>query len=362
VQSVATAEADVQSLVTLPGVEGLRRFVSALAARETGTRWNAKFASVRAAIDRFETFLDEIGGSQRRLRERLDAGRVESHAELPELDLPADDLKVRANLFMAGATITGRSAAASVMMCVLRIDPNNPQQTQSARAHGIIGLSCRPHAVPLETGHTPMRIAQHPASGPETFSHEPLSGDAPDLLLTKFCSEPLPRITSQQSGARTVNVIDYPEHSGQSDLVTAYRNAGAERHPATLRPAIGELWFLQHVASRRLVFDAYLHRDLARQCIPSLGLHLWTPDVSQHASARWSTRFPGGPRLEFLEPGLRNIGTPAYSRLPELATEMFDKLEWNRDEFIGYRCEVEYPVWRAGYCMSFDFSSTAMGG
>jgi hypothetical protein len=26
------------------------------------------------------------------------------------------------------------------------------------------------------------------------------------------------------------------------------------------------------------------------------------------------------------------------------------------DEFVGFRCDAEYPLWRAGYCVSFDFT------
>jgi len=36
--------------------------------------------------------------------------------------------------------------------------------------------------------------------------------------------------------------------------------------------------------------------------------------------------------------------------------EVLDRLGWAASEFVGYRCEVEFPIWRAGYCMLFDFA------
>jgi hypothetical protein len=29
------------------------------------------------------------------------------------------------------------------------------------------------------------------------------------------------------------------------------------------------------------------------------------------------------------------------------------------DDFVGVRCEVEFPIWRAGYCVTFDFAEGA---
>jgi hypothetical protein len=34
---------------------------------------------------------------------------------------------------------------------------------------------------------------------------------------------------------------------------------------------------------------------------------------------------------------------------------VFERVGWDPEQFVGYRCEVAYPVWQAAYCMLFDF-------
>jgi hypothetical protein len=33
---------------------------------------------------------------------------------------------------------------------------------------------------------------------------------------------------------------------------------------------------------------------------------------------------------------------------------------WNPDEFVGYRCELEFPLWRCSYHFLFDFTGNEM--
>jgi hypothetical protein len=114
--------------------------------------------------------------------------------------------------------------------------------------------------------------------------------------------------------------------------------------------------------ARHMVFDVLLHREIACRCIPSLELHLWSPEPSGQHRARWSTRFAGGPKLEMMGAGLERAATRAYPRYTELAAHVMEKQGWNPRELIGYRCEVAYPLWRGGYCMSFDFEGNEMRG
>jgi len=66
-------------------------------------------------------------------------------------------------------------------------------------------------------------------------------------------------------------------------------------------------------------------------------------------------RFPSQPRLELLGYGLDRMHTASYPRQRELATFLFDHLGWDPNDFVGFRCELPHPIWRAGYCMSFEY-------
>lgn len=348
-----------RSLVQLPGVQGLRQFVAAVAQRYGSADTQEQVSAARAAIDSLESLIERLAGSQRRLKARLEAS-ADPLGSAGEMPAPADDAALREALFKSAATIVGRWSHASLDVRILRPVPENPQLTEGARCRGAIGHVARAGAVPLEFGETSSLLALD-ANGPAmaTLDRAPASGETPGALLEQFSSRPWPRVISRSAGARVVHVLDTSENDGQPcDILLAFRSR-PDAHPATQNPPVGELWWLVTYPARWLVFDVWLHRDLADRAHAALELHLWGPDVSRHGASRWSTRFPGGPRLDRLGRGLVRAATPVYSRMEEVTASVFKRLGWNPNEFEGYRCEVAYPVWRAGYCMAFDFAKKA---
>jgi hypothetical protein len=343
-------------LVRAPGIEGLRQFVAAMSARR-GSRANAEqLAALSAAIDRFEVLLIQVGGSQRKLRTRLESSTT---FDTPVEASGADDPGVRESLFRSAAATTGRWSTAVSDVRIVRPVPDQPHLTEGLRVRGMFGHISRPNAIPLEIGEaTPLQSPTATEPAFSTLDSTPATGATPSSLLPAFCTLPLPRVISRAAGPRVVHQIDTGSATAAtpSDIVLAHRTSQPDRHPATLDPPLGEMWFMVTFPVQRMVFDVFLHREIARRCIPSLELHLWGPDAGRHGSSRWSTRFPGGPRLEVLGSGLGAAATPAYSRHAELLRSVFDQVGWDPDEFAGYRCEVTYPVWRAGYCMLFDFA------
>jgi hypothetical protein len=363
VASLARPDVEARTLVQLPGVQGLRQFIEAVS-RRTGRNAEAVLAGASAAVDRFEELIDEQAGSQRKLRERL----MVRSANLagPADGIGVEDLVVRETLFRAAAAVTGRWSDTIISLRLIRPSPGDPRKTEEAVIKGIIGQRARSDAVPLVLG---FDATQRPpdaddGEGPilSTLDSKPLSGATPTALVAPFCSSPLPRVVSRSAGPRSLQVVDTPEsvRDRPQDIVVANRWARPDDHPATRRPPVGEIWTLMTFPSRALVFDTYLHRDIARRCLPSVEAHLWGPDVGRQGAGRWATQFPGGPRLELLGPGLGGAASSHYGRQRDLTAHLFERMEWSPDEFVGYRCEVTFPVWRAGYCMVFDFTGNEM--
>jgi hypothetical protein len=270
----------------------------------------------------------------------------------------------REALFRSAAGVMGRWSATTVQASIIRPVPGHPEQTEWVRVRGLIGHAWRDPAVPLELGGSANLQPAGPGPAFATLDGAPASGMASGTLVTDFCSAPLPRVVSKAAGTRTVHVIDTDGHGGHGplDIVTAVRSARPDPHPARLDPPVGETWSLQNIPARWIVFDTFLHMDLARRCIPSLEVHLWMPDVARPAAARWSTRFPGGPRLELMGPGLRHAGSASYPRYVELLRHVLGRVGWDAQEYVGYRCELAFPLWRAGYCMLFDFGGASPNG
>jgi hypothetical protein len=162
-------------------------------------------------------------------------------------------------------------------------------------------------------------------------------------------------VTARQPHEFLVQAID--ERPGSSerpvDLMLATRTLVP--HPALHAPRLEEVWALVNFPCRHLLFDVYLHPSLARTCLASLDTHLWGPDFGQHVGDRWQTRLADSPPLKLLGTGLRRQTPPGFARMPELTEQLFARAGLDPTEYVGYRCDVPYPMWRGGYCVSFDF-------
>ena len=359
VAATARGEADAQLLVQLPGVMGLRQFLDALAKRFPGMEPEQAIAGGRAAVDRFEQLIDTLAGSQRKLRERLELDREIDGAMAPATP---DDVAARRALFRAAVDVVGRWSETRLTMRIIRPVPGDPLHTENIRMTGHIGHVSRPVAVPLEVySGTPENLVEQAGPAFQTLDASQKVGNTPGFLMTKFCSEPLPRVTSRATESRVIHAIDEAAARGEpSDIFVADRRAGVDKHPASQHPPIGEVCTIMNFPARRFIMDVYLHKDIARRCIPLMEVHLASPWAGSALLARWSTRLPGGPRLELLGTGLSNAGSDVYARHGEVAREMFASVGWDADEFVGYRVDVAYPVWRGAYCMLFDFTGNEL--
>ncbi len=357
---LAKSELSARTLVELPGVEGLNLVLEAVRKR----KWAGaeQLATANAAVDRMAEVLDALGGSQRKLKERLES----AEGSLDDAGVPigsSEDEPSRRALYDAAKPITGRWSETTLSMRIIRPLATDPLMTETAILRGLIGHVTTARAVPLEIGAVmPLRTPGPSTSPVNSFDARPATGSTPGVLMREFCTHPLPRVVSHNMGTRAAHVIDTPESvlGKAGDILIGSRGSRPDAHPATRTPPIGEIWSMVNFPCRALVFDTYLHRDIARRCIPGLSAHLWSPDVLQPGSSRWSTRLPGGPRLQLLAQGKDSAASAYYPRMVELTARTFEQLGWNSAEFVGYRCEVTYPVWRSGYCMAFDFSGNEL--
>ena len=350
-QRVITALADsdpsVQTLAKLPGVKGLEQFLEAARARGID---GATIDVAESAVREFEAFIEESGRSHSGLIARIEAPMTAGAAA------PEDSEQARAELVAAAARVTGRFVNATVSTYIFAPDRDDPSRLHRVLATALIGNTVTPSAMPvvLTSGQTREWVDQRDAS--TTFLDEsPVRGSTPQAILEPFTTRPLPTVTTRGEPGNLVHVIDprgLDDHT-MFDVVTALRSVHPIRDPESGAPTLNEVWTLVNAPTRRLVQDVFLHADLERDYRPSVDALMWYPNLSVPGGDKWVARFPSQPRLEMLGPGLERIGTPAYPRRAELARYLFDRVGWDAEAFVGYRCEVAYPIWRAGYCMTF---------
>lgn len=339
VAAVTGSYPGVELLAALPGTKGLAMLIRA--ARQRPELSVAALNDADAAVEKLELTVRALGGSRSGLIRRLAIDHAQADAQ--------SDESAAEQMFRAAQALTGRSS--DVWLASYVYTPIQGQDRVSqARVHGLIGHRAQPQAVPL-TFH--VFGEEHSEDGQAQGGFRPLL--KPDVVLREYSTSPLPMVRSRTPGEHVVQTIE--ERGGQSaegiDLV--FGMVGSMTNPAVRPSRLEEVWALVNFPVRRMLFDCFLHRDLARACIPSLDHHLWRPDFATTIGERWQTRFPDSPRLELLPVGLDHARSGAWSRYAELVGLMFESEGLRPQDYVGYRCDLDLPVWRTGYRMAFDF-------
>jgi hypothetical protein len=324
-------------LETMPGPRALRAFADAAeAAGEPATP--ASIAQLRAAVDIFDELVRSTAGSLARLK------RVASGAgDAPGVIEPAGP-GPRESLFFAAHEVTRRRALATASVGLYDTRGVGPNQLRHVRASGNHAIIAEPDAVPMLL--------------------EAFDGDGG---LDDDGWQRTPRLVTSMTNARwsPVPVGRSPGFSAQAVEIT--RSTAPSDvyiytvfpvpHPRTLDRAVEESWYMVYSPTAALVFDLYLHESVARSCLVSLDVHLWQTSFANSPHGKWHTRLPDAPTVVQLGRGIDRAASSLHPRQAELTREVFRIADADPSEFIAFRCEERFPVWRAGYRFELDFGS-----
>ena len=342
------------TLVKLPGVKGLEQMLDAM--RSVGLKIES-IELAQIAVAQFDQLINNLAGSHTKLAARINAtGSMDSESTLGSIE-------ARESLFHSAIQVTGRSAATSISLYAFRQSPENPDVLQRALASGLIQTTIMPGGMPIVIRAGDTLKWDDPANrNVDYLDNSKPYGNTPDALLKEFTTHPLPTVSSQGTADNLIQVIDPANIDGPQtiDVITAARSNNPFRDPNTGGLTLDEVWSLVNCPSARLLFDIYLHRDLERMVRPKIDAQLWYPNLSSPGGQRWITRYPSPPRLELLGEGVSHAASSSHARHQELTSALFQRVDWDPSEFVGFRCEVVYPIWRAGYCMSFHPVQTEM--
>ncbi len=361
------------ALSYFPGLQGLHQIVQA--ARRRGCD-ESLVAVASAAVDQYAVLIDEHGGSQTRLLAALATIRTSHDHTGPQEVAPVDEAEsARRSAFQSIRVLTRREFQTHLGVYLYRPRTDDPQKMDCITAMGMIGVRRRPDALPICPTHRfaygdPKELAKADIHV-QSVGDAPLAAGAPLSVLDRFCSKPLPHVVARQVGGQLPVLID-PDRAAKDPFdVVLGTSFQAVEHPAQHEPRLLDCSLVSEGPSQNLVMSVHLHRSLAQASIPTLAAYMVgnrgpiaSPDTGQYdaltgnlAADRWFDRLPDRPRLEHLGMGLDQASCPAYPRLGELAEYLCNSQGWNPDEFVGYQCQVTYPLWGAQYLLSFEFGN-----
>lgn len=354
---------DLSVLAQIPGDAGLMRFAEAC--RASGMDPGV-VAGLESAAERFGRVIRDLAGSKTRLLARVRASGPPDRMRRAHTD-PGEELRRREALYRAASEMIGRSTETRVDMMIFRPSDERSGWYDHTWVRGLFGHVSRAGASPISMGFvakTERGVEARDGSLYETLDADALIGHAPRAVLGEFSTSPVPLITSKGRDHRVSLIVD-PEASASSeggiDLAVAQHRKAIGPDPSQERPPVLELNAMIREPVRTLLFDVYLHREMARRAIPQLDLYLWSPGLDQSLSDVWFDALETSTTLQILGPGLRRAESVSFRRHGELTRAVFEKLRYEGDEFVGFRCEVAYPMWGGAYAMTFDFGGGGDG-
>lgn len=351
--------AELEVLRQLPGIKGLEQVLDAMAARSYD---RAAIDAARVAVAQFESFIQDHGGSQTRLSEKIAA--VEAGLDSEDEDA-AERRRIehRRTLFEGAVATLGQRALLRTNIMVFRPTPGSDRKMDQAMLRGIFGYQARPDAPPyvLRTfgrnddvaGELIGQVAYTTLDGKEARG---LTGGT---VLEEFTSKPVPLVTARGGGRESLLTID-PDRSASGtpqDIVIAHEMIGEWLQPIHDTPPTHEVSSFLRSPSAALILDVFLHRSMAARCLPALKVYQSSPGLFEALSDHWYDQLPHPPRLQLLGADPQNLPSRLHPRHAEITRTFFDRLDWNLADFVGYRCEVEYPLWSGFYCIIFDYAA-----
>jgi hypothetical protein len=348
-------------LEQFPGVRGLRQILEAMS-KKNGAR--GTLAAATAAVDRFERLIHDLGGSQTKLAERIAALRSSTLPDSPEAHERAL-LERRRQLFEASSAALGSRMDLWTVCQVYRPTPGSATQMDQAMLRGTFGYRARrdaPAYALRSFGRNDGPVPDSKESPPGERAYQALEGTEVEgvpqaTVFREFSSDPPPLVTNRGQGREAVALIDAERSSEERglDLAVAHVLLGNWRVPMLDTPPTHDVSVYVGTPCARMVFDVFLHRSMARQCVPSMNLYRTTPAIFSDPSAHWYDKLPYPPALQIYLPDPRSLASRLHGRHPELLGAFFARLGWPMEEFVGYRVEVEYPYWCGFYSMMFDY-------
>lgn len=356
VGTVQSGPPSASMLVKLPGIEGLRQILEGFRRAAAPPE---DVDAAQSAVDAFERLLDTTGGSQSRFGERLSLGFGRAGADEAGLATESD----RDALINCAARITGRLCDVSLSIYAFRIAPDDPASLERALAKGLIGSVVTPGGLPMILSSGDTVHQEEEARRVMLLGGATARGRTPEAILAPFSTDPLPMVTSRSKGGTLFQIIDPSADAARRpiDVVTALRARHPLMDPDTGKPTLDAVWSLVNCPSRKLLLDVYLHVEMERLYRPSIEALQWAPSLDIPEDDRWVMRFPAQPRLHLLGRGMAGASSDFYPRHADLTRYFFDHIGWDPDEFLGFRCEVRAPIWRAGYCMGFEYLGNDRG-
>lgn len=333
----ATRQRDpVAALHDAPGPETLRRFIRA--AKKRGVP-DGLVKDANDAVRSFEQMIRQEAGDRSALDVILSAWLPESRATF--------ELRRKQMAFRAMGQLKG--VAGNVMCSTAILHPSDDgEHLDVVWLFGLVGLKR------LRPGSPVKFISRRVVGGegarlPRTLTGQTVSG-LEGLRLDQFCSTPPPALEVHHVGEIVHYMLAGAGFGLRSacDLVFAEVNfKELPRYSEPDQPRKRYIFEDVTLPVKLLIVDALVHRDVFSGNDPRLVIYDTACEgfADPNDPARYIDRLDTSESIQHLGWGVEKFRSADEPRYAEMLQHVWDSLGWSTDEFRGYRCRIDYPIY-----------------
>jgi hypothetical protein len=355
VAKIASSTEPFTAIPNLPGAGGMKTLLSALEAGGASAR---SVEAARAAIDEFDRMVASQIGDRSTLRLVL-SSRAPQKMQQEHLEA------TRKLAFQGNSAIWGIQARVRLASFFIAPHPGDATLIDAASMGGLIDVRrLRPDAsVPFF-----MRFAfnddgtQRPGPLPEPI--DPSCGDDPLMLISEFCSVPIPKFRALPGGAYTRYQLP-PGPIGNPGRHTWIYGELTRRFASIYRDEsndVGEHAVPIQMPFEWLLCDLQVHRTLEFALEPRAVAYSQLLTGPEPSGDTECDQLPLAEPVRSIGNGPAIVATPLVPRYPEMVERVFDSAGWNPDDFHGFRFVMKYPPMPASIVLQHDLAEQPAAG
>lgn len=329
----------------IPGPDPLRRLLKGVAKQGVSAQLINR---AQSAVDQFEHLIRNEIGDRSALDTIVSAWVPEARREF--------QLRRKQSAFKAMSQLKGAQGQ-SIVATVILNPSDDGKHIDIVWISGIIGVHrLRPGAsVKLVT----RRIGRaDDVRRPQALDGSPIT-EHQHVQLADFCSDPLPVLNVEQVGEVVHYALAEDGFGPKTAVDLLFAEVNLNEIKRTVPRGSGRKAYVFAEVStpvKVLQFDVFVHDDLYQASEPSVRVY----DTAFDGIADVNNRARDIDQLDMTEPveslgkGLGRFRSSDVPRYSELMRTAFESLQWSADNFRGYRCRVDYPIYGTQVTLVFD--------
>lgn len=344
----------IKVLCALPGIAGLTDFCSKSSAHIS----EAQSETLATCIVTFQQKMKLHARSHSELKRLLS----ESSTKVPlkQVDkLNQSQLDKRAKLFYAAKDIV--SASVDTMFCsyILSNNLTNNNYLQEIAMISKLGVTHEKNAQPFVQFYT----HPHPDNFTKPYkvtSYTKINSDGFSIgVVDEYSSQGLLEAYSSYSASNSGIVFkDFTNHH-PFDATFLFNNPDELANPITHQSHCSSTSISIKNPTKKLVMLVFLDKQIDMRSTVNVGCYQGNQKVEDghlRATDMWTERLPEFPQLTIVNLLSPNITSSSELNIVELTDYQFNFSQLNKQDFVCYMMEIDYPIWSSTYRIYFEHS------